>query len=108
MTNFFGFASRWRQQVQKLLIQKRLYQVAPDLRPVPNPLSREYLLMVQQYSRLAFVDSVELLKTDSGLTWWMRWGGCFFEYLRLKATTAIVASLILEDQLTRGPGDTQK
>ena len=63
--------------------------------------------MVQQYSRLAFVDSIELLKTESGWTWWMRLGACFFEYLRLKATTAIVTSLILEQNLIQNSGDIQ-
>lgn len=64
--------------------------------------------MVQQYSRLAFVDSVEVLKAESGITWWLRLAGCFCEYLRLKATTAITASLILENQLTQRSGDAQK
>ena len=108
MANFFGFTSSCRREVQNFLLHKRLHHLAPDLKPVPNPLSRDYLLMVQQYSRLAFVDAMEILKVESGIRWWMRLGGCCCEYLRLKATTAIVASLILEDQLTRGPGDTQK
>jgi hypothetical protein len=106
--NFFGRGATYRQQVQDFLLQKRLHHIAPDLKPVPNPLSREYLLMVQQYSRLAFVDSMEVLKVESGMAWWMRLVKCFIEYLRLKATTAIVNSLILEHRLTQGLGDDHK
>ena len=106
--NFFGLTTRCRQEVQNSLFQKRLHQIAPDLKPVPNPLSRDYLLLVQQSSRLAFVDSVEVLKAESGITWWMRLAGCFCEYIRLKATTAIVASMILEKQLTERSGNIQK
>ena len=108
MTNFFGLTTRCRQEAQKFLIQKRLHHLAPDLKPAPNPLSRDYLLMVQQYSRLAFVDSMESLKAQSGATWWIRLGGCVFEYIRLKATTAIIASLIQEHQLIQDSVDIQK
>lgn len=108
MPTLFARFTSYRLHIQKILLQKRLYQLAPDLRPAPNPLSREYLLIVQQYSRLAFVDSIDLLKAGSGFTWWGRLVGCFFEYLRLRATTAIVASLILEHRLTQNPGEGQK
>jgi hypothetical protein len=103
-----GRPNSYQQQIRDFLLQKRLYELAPDLRPAPNPLSREYLLMIQQYSRLAFVDSIDLFKTASGLVWWRRLIGCFLEYWKLKATTAMVASLLLERQLTQKPGDNQK
>lgn len=88
--------------LQTLLIQKPLYEIAPELRPVPNPVGREYLLLVQQHSRLAFAASLEKLKTDSGLPWWRRIPMCVCYYLRLKATTALIESLIVEHRLTHG------
>lgn len=94
-----------RQLFQKFLIQKPLYEIAPELRPVPNPVSREYLLLVQQYSRLAFADSLEGLRTDSGLVWWKRVPACVLYYFRLKATTALIESLIVEHRLTHGSSE---
>lgn len=89
-------------------MKKRLYRVAPDLGPVPNPLSREYLLLIQQQTRLAFVESIGSLTESSGMRWWNRLTRYICAYMVLKSTTAVVNSLIVEYGLLQSSSNSGK
>jgi hypothetical protein len=88
--------------VQENLLKKRLYQVAPELRPLPSPVGDEYMLAVLQYSRLIFTNSLTALAAErSGFRFWRglaRWAIC---YISLLTTTVIVRSILLERALMK-------
>jgi hypothetical protein len=88
--------------VQESLLKKRLYQVAPELRPLPSPIGDEYMLAVLQYSRLIFTNAVTALAAERTLfRFWRglaRWVVC---YLSLLTTTAIVRSILAERALMK-------
>jgi hypothetical protein len=86
--------------LKRLFLEKRLYRAAPDLGRVPNPLSREYLLLIQQHARLEFVDAVIALRQEGEITRSLeRLYRYLASFLALKATTAIVDSLLVEEKL---------
>jgi len=87
--------------LKRLFIEKRLYRIAPEIGRVPNPLSREYLLLIQQHARLSFVDAIVALREEGDATRSLeRLYRYLANYFSLKATTAIVDSLLVEMKLT--------
>ena len=93
------FVTSFQSELRVAFVKKQLYRVAPDLGPVPNPLSREYLLLIQQHTRLAFTESIGSLTECSGMMWWNRLTRYICAYMVLKSTTAVVNSLVLENCL---------
>lgn len=88
--------------VQDHLLKKRLYELAPELRPVPSPIGDEYMLAVLQYSRVLFTDSMTALAKER--KYWAFWRGLartVVSYISLVTTTAIVRSLLTERTLMK-------
>lgn len=104
-----GFRSRYNragaglcQELRRHFLEKRLYQIDPAFRPAPNPLGREYLLLIQQNARLHFSDALLALRNEADATHSLnRLYRFAATYLALKATTAMVDSLLVESALVK-------